>query len=482
MNTRLTLPRSLISAVSEFVAAGLGLHFPEERWTDLERGIAGTARDLGQRDTETCARWLLSAPLTREQTETLARHLTVGETYFFREQETLQVFERQIVPDLLRARHSGARRLRIWSAGCCSGEEPYSIAMILDGLIPESQGWDVTVLATDINPQFLRKAGKGVYSDWSFRGTSARIRERYFRRTGDGRFELLPRIRSRVSFAYLNLATDAYPSLLNNTDAMDVIFCRNVLMYFSKERTSEVTRNFHRALVPDGWLIVSAAETSITLASSFSVVQLPGALVYRKAGDEKSEDRVIEPLAATDAIANVFPGKTPSPLVEAMTAETFPIALRSEGAHGSGGAPTLSATARRFANEGRLADAIEWCEKAIAADKMNAAHHFLLATVRQEQGLAEQAVQSLTRTLYLDPDFALAHFGLANVELSRGRRESARRHFANALETLRTHAQDEILPESDGLTTGRLAEIITSVMDGLPPGRDDHATRTMRHD
>jgi chemotaxis protein methyltransferase CheR len=109
-----------------------------------------------------------------------------------------------------------------------------------------------------------------------------------------------------------------------------------------------------------------------------------------------------------------------------------------------------------------------WCERAIAADKMNPAHHYLLATIRQEQGQTEAAAQSLTRALYLDPAYVLAHIGLANIELSLGRHRDARRHFANALATLRAHPHHQVLPESEGLTAGRLEEIITSVLASLP--------------
>lgn len=476
---RRSLSPSLLSTLSDFVAACLGLHFPEERWADLERGVASAARELDHPDAEKFARWLLSAPLTRSHIEVLASHLTIGETYFFREKETLQVFEQQIVPELLRSRHDGERRLRIWSAGCCTGEEPYSIAMLLDGLIPDADAWNVTILATDINPQFLRKAAEGVYGEWSFRGTPAWVRERYFSKRKDGRFELHPRIRSRVSFSYLNLAADVYPSLLNNTNAMDVIFCRNVLMYFSAERTREVTRNFYRSLVAGGWLIVSATEISSTLFSSFSAVQLPGVSLYRRLADGEPKTVVIGRPAPVCAEPDAFSDQAPSPPLEPVIAEPLPFAPPSGAAPKQEDEHALLANARRCANEGRLADAIEWCERAIAADKMNPAHHYLLATVRQEQGQTEAAAQSLMRTLYLDPDFVLAHFGLANMELSLGRRREARRHFANALATLRTLAHHEILPESEGLTAGRLVEIITSVLASLPRAGDAPNVRSM---
>lgn len=448
------------------------------------------AHELGHPDAETCARWLLSATLTRSHTEVLASHLTIGETYFFREKETLQVFEQQIVPELLRSRHDGERRLRIWSAGCCTGEEPYSIAMLLDGLIPDASAWNVTILATDINPQFLQKAAGGVYGEWSLRGTPAWIRERYFKQRKDGRFELHSRIRSRVRFSYLNLADDVYPSLLNNTNAMDVIFCRNVLMYFTAERAKEVSGNLYRSLVDGGWLAVSPTETSNILFSSFSAVQFPGVVLYRKiAGGERG---AVVMGHQPDTLPFQAPLQPPEPVI----AEPLRFAPQSGGPEQPGVAvasgiegglapeqesgQALSANARRCANEGKLAEAIEWCERAIATDKMNPAHRYLLATIQQEEGQTEAAAQSLMRALYLDPSFVLAHFGLANMALSLGRQREARRHFANALATLRAHAHDEVLPESDGLTAGRMHEIITSVLASLPRADDDSNVRSMR--
>jgi len=254
----LALPDPLLSRLSDFLEAQMGLHFPKERWRDLDRGIAAASREAGYAEAEAYIRWLLTAPLTRTQIEGLASHLTVGETYFFREKRSLEILEQQILPELLRTRAQTEKHLRIWSAGCCTGEEPYSIAMLLDQLIPDLEKWNVTILATDINPQFLRKAAKGIYGAWSFRDTPGWIRERYFTKRQDGRFEIQPRIRRRVTFSYLNLAEDAYPSLVNSTNAMDVILCRNVLMYFAQERARKVVDNLHRSLVDGGWLITRA--------------------------------------------------------------------------------------------------------------------------------------------------------------------------------------------------------------------------------
>lgn len=476
----ITLPDSLLSRLSDFVESQIGLHFPRERWRDLERGIAVVAREAGYKEVQAYIHWLLAAPLTRTQIEGLASHLTVGETYFFREKRSLDILEQQILPELLRARGESERHLRIWSAGCCSGEEPYSIAMLLDRLIPDFEKWNVTILATDINPLFLRKAAQGVYGEWSFRDTPDWLRERYFTRRSDGRFEIQPRIQRMVTFSYLNLAEDSYPSLVNSTNAMDVILCRNVLMYFTQERARKVVDKLHHSLVDGGWLITSPAETSAVLFSAFTAVAFPGAFLYRKmaAGgpwtvtvrhqtpwydEEATAPRAPSEFAAFSVAQSAF---APEMLHEASGEQAKEAEDADSPEDDERGTPWRNA--RACANEGRLAEAVEWCEKAIAADKLNPAHYYLLAAICQEQGQSETAERSLGRALYLEPDFALAHFALGNLCLSGGRQREARRHFGNALSLLRACPTDTLLPESDGLSAGRLVEIIASAQASLP--------------
>ncbi|MBI4190530.1 MAG: chemotaxis protein CheR, partial [Betaproteobacteria bacterium] len=118
------LPDPLLSQLSEFVAARVGLHFPSERWRDLERAIVSAAKDFDYQDPQSCIHSLLSSPLSRRQIEILASHLTVGETYFFREKASFESLEKYVLPELVRARRETGRCLRIWSAGCSTGEEP----------------------------------------------------------------------------------------------------------------------------------------------------------------------------------------------------------------------------------------------------------------------------------------------------------------------------------------------------------------------
>lgn len=462
---RHTLPLPLLRSLSEFVAQRMGLAFPQERWRDLEQALAAAAPAFGAEDAEACARRLLSGPLTHEQLGLLAKHLTVGETYFFRERRVFEAIENHILPDLLRRRAHGERRLRIWSAGCCTGEEPYSIAMLLDRLLPRDTEWNVTILATDINPQFLHQAKSGIYSDWSFRDTPAWLKERYFQRRKDGRFEIQPSIRRRVAFAQLNLADDAsYPSLSNNTQSMDVIFCRNVLMYFAEEQARQVVENFRRSLADGGWLIVSPVEASIRLFSRFAATNFPGAVLYRRL------DAEAEAVVAGSALPVAeFENLQPPAAVVPDAAASLPVFTAAPPAEPQApeSAEAVSLMARACADQGRLSDAMAWCRKAIAADKLNPAHHHLLATIQQELGQPEAAARSLLGALYLAPDFVPAHVALGNLRCSQGRPREAERHFDNALALLRTRPPDAILPDSAGLTASRLGEIVESLRSRL---------------
>ena len=471
------LPDPLLSGLSDALAAQMGLYFQKKSWGDLERGIVAATGQFGQPDAEACARWLLSAPLTRKQIEVLASHLTIGETYFFREKRSFAALEAHILPELFNARTGPGRSLRIWSVGCCTGEEPYSIAMLLDRLVQDPAEWDIHIVATDINPEFLRKAEEGVYGEWSFRDTPGWIQERYFSRRQDGRFELHPRYRKKVKFSYLNLAEDSYPTPLNNTHAMDVIFCRNVLMYFNEAQAKQVIANLHRSLADGGWLIVSPAETSSSHFPGFTPVWFPGALLYRKGINQKSS--TVEN-ACPATVPSLYPGPLPpSPLL----AEAPPHAtLREAPLHVNHPAvapgevlpfdlndgKAQAHAARACANQGRLDEALEWCEKAIAADKLNPTLHYLHATIRQELGQNEAAAQALRRALYLDPDFLLAHFALGSLRQTQEEYLEADRHFNIALMLLQGHAQDALFPESEGLTAGQLAEMIHSARLSLP--------------
>jgi chemotaxis protein methyltransferase CheR len=499
------IPVELLSDLSDLVAAQLGLHFPRERWRDLEQGLSSAAADSGSKDVGSFARDLLSAHIGKGDIALLAKHLTIGETYFFREPAAFQFLEERVLPETIDSRSKSEKRLRIWSAGCCTGEEPYSLAILLSRLIPDLQNWNITLLATDINQRFLEKASKGVYGKWSLRETPDWIVERYFRRrVGDERFEILPATRSMVTFSYLNLVEGGFPSLLTNTNAMDLILCRNVLMYLTPEQAGRVIENLGSCLVEGGWLLVSPSESFQLHSSGLVPVNYPGAAFYRKDSKRTTAEKpspllqrgrelwlpssiteVIEPVAPELQLQQDLAQRELEGTREAETADaaetSYADALQAYGqgryteakeelhkllSHEPEDAESLALLGRVYANEGNLREALRFCREAIAREKLNTSYYYLLATILVEEGLAEEAMKSLKTALYLEPGFIPAHFALGNLCRRQGRLAESQKHFQNALSLLASCGPQAPLPDAEGMTACRLMEIIRSTTSG----------------
>ncbi|WP_035056550.1 CheR family methyltransferase [Andreprevotia chitinilytica] len=492
------LDDTLLSRFAGFVADSVGLYFPPSRQNDLLRGLTAAAADFGYANADACMRALLVKPPSRREIELLARHLTVGETYFFREPAVFDALEQHVLPRLIQSRReAGNLRLRFWSAACCTGEEPYSLAMLLARMLPDRADWNITILGTDINPTFLQRAEAGVYPQWSFRNTPDWVRKIYFHANQSG-WALRADIRRMVTFSYLNLIDDGYPSVENNTNAMDLILCRNVLMYFDQAGMRRVVQGLQRSLVEQGCLVVGAAETSQTLFADFNPIHFPDTLFYGKsnaAGGGPRPDLAPPTPSARTLIPTFAPVAPPvqqpalkpraeaavqviaAPVTEPVANSPYDIALTcynqgkyAEAAetltdpaealnHPMAKAESMLLLARAHANLGQLDQAAGWCEKAMAANLLDPVGPYLLAAIRDEQGQPEAAITALKRVLYLDSGFVLAHFALGNLT-RRLERPKANKHFDHALELLAAYSPDSLLPEGEGMTAGRLAQII----------------------
>jgi len=468
------ISRETLARLSEYLKTQMGLYFPEKRWDDLRNKMARAMKDFDYRDLSGFIEWLVSSPRSRQEIEILASHLTISETYFWREPRVFEALVKQILPELIRVREKGERRLRIWSAGCASGEEPYSIAIALRRLLPVPEDWRITILATDINPGILSRAMAGVYGEWSFRGLPRRLKEEYFHRKEDGRFEILPEIRKMVTFAYLNLVEDLYPSPLNNTNAMDLIFCRNVLMYFTPERAVQVGQRLYNSLVDGGWLMVGASELSQFTFPQFASVHFPGAIVYRRETRESRPSEVFRleeissppPLRESTRIQVVESASPKQATYAEVLDRSAPGRDIAAPVKQQGEEATFDITLkiRALADLGNLAEALSACDEAIAADKLDPEMHYLRAIILQEQNGHGEAIAALKRALYLDPNFVPAHFAIGNLMLRRGNARAAKKSFENVLALLSAYRAEDILPEFEGLTAGRCREIINATI------------------
>ena len=458
MKRLLTEPE--LEKISAHIAAGMGLNFPPSNWRNLEQNLRTAARELGFTDVQECIARFTSAPPSQEFIASLAPYLTIGETYFLREISCFEILEKQVIPEIIKNRQGKEQRLRIWSAGCATGEEAYSLAILLDKMAETLRGWKISILATDINPLVLNKAREGVYTNWSFRKTPPDFRENYFRRTEDGRFALIPKIKEMVTFSSLNLISDSYSSLGADTNAMDVIFCRNVLMYFTPQLAGKVVEQYRRCLLDGGSLFVSSCETSSPFFIGFAPVHSPGATFYQKKGKGRTETTAAPPPPLpeiphpTSAYQEALTLYTQGAYKEAAERVFFQLARNKNDPR------ALTLLCRIYADQGRLSEALTFSSQALAIDMLSAELHYLRAVILQEQGLDDESAASFKKALYLEQDLVLAHFALAKLEQRKGKNRESRIHFSNALSLLGRYRPDDVIPESDGMVAGQLKEII----------------------
>ncbi len=211
----------------------------------------------------------------------LLNEITIGETYMFRSPPQLEALRKVILPEIVKAKSSmGFKKLRIWSAGCSTGEEPYTLAMFLleerETLMP---GWSFDILATDLNDNSLAAASAGIYGEYSLRSTSEALRKKYFRPVDEKRLQAGPELKSLIRFDRVNLSDDSKMLFLKG---MDLIFCCNVLIYFDLNSKRRVVQHFYANLLPNGYLFLGHAESLYQVDDTFRLVHFPGATAYWK--------------------------------------------------------------------------------------------------------------------------------------------------------------------------------------------------------
>jgi len=263
---------------TELLRRHCGLHYgPESRFV-LEKRLARRLRELEIRSFSSYHYLLRNARPGDDEFANLIDEITTNETYFLRERSQLRALVTEIFSELRLQRRSRARGpITVWSAGCSSGEEPYSIVILaLEAGIDPKQ--DLRVYASDISRRMLKKARQGEYRESAFRETEPQIRDRYFTEK-DGVWRISDVVKQHVDFIHLNLLDRSRVALLG---AMDVVLCRNVIIYFDVESKRRVIATFHEKLRPGGHLLLGHAETLINLSNSFELRHLPKDLVYRK--------------------------------------------------------------------------------------------------------------------------------------------------------------------------------------------------------
>jgi chemotaxis protein methyltransferase CheR len=273
----------LRQAFTQSIAQKIGLKIREVEQNNLEQKIWQRIKALQLTTPEQYYQLLnvLGIEGDREW-QHLAELLTNNESYFFRDREQLNLLKNQIFTQLIQQkRQQEDLTLRVWSAGCSTGQEPYSLAIILKELLLDLDAWDLTIFGTDIDLAALNQARAGIYSDWSFRNTEPRIKRRYFQAVARN-YQIEPLIRQMVTFQKLNLLTDSFPQLFSNLRDIDLIVCRNVFIYFGSSTISEILAKFYNTLRPAGYLLVGHSELTGQNLSRFQAQIFPQSLIYQR--------------------------------------------------------------------------------------------------------------------------------------------------------------------------------------------------------
>lgn len=403
----------------DLIVARYGIWFAEDQREDLADRLSRAMRQTGASDLSELYSQLLCG--AADVTEIL----TVGETHFYRNRSQFSALTEVVLPQLIDEARRKDRGLRIWSCGCATGEEPYSLAIALRELLPDADRWNITIMATDLNRAALRRAEQGAYSAWSFREMNPHLRDQYFRRVGD-LWLLDPVVKRMVTFAPLNLATSIYP-VIDGVEPLDLILCRNVTIYFTEAVTRHVIGKLHGALRTGGWLLVGASEPNLHTYRQFEARTIGGAIFYRKPAEPVPTPQPVQ-------VAAPSPPEVPTP----------PIALAAR------------------------VDALVTAERGVVLAPLDPAAHFHLSLVYREQGRNSDAMQELKKTLFLDRQFAAAHYMLGHLYREDGRRPAYTKAFENARAILRLMPRESAMAGMNDTTAGELLALVETQLAEAP--------------
>ncbi|MBN1993617.1 MAG: hypothetical protein JW953_13030 [Anaerolineae bacterium] len=512
----------------DLVLERTGLHFHEKKRVDLETGLlkslaesplaANGNHNLDRYYNLLCDR---ENPTGEAEMSRLINILTIGETHFFRDEAQFKALAEHVLPALIARKRAAAAavgpdiqpQLRVWSVGCATGEEPYSLAILLKELVPDIDKWYILILATDINQTALQRAQKAIYSDWSFRENRAKaLRPRYFTRylganTGADnavsahpsrdRYRLRDDIRQMVTFASLNLIEDEYPAIHNNTVSMDLIVCRNVTIYFTEDTTRYLVRKFHEALLDGGWLVVGHAEPSLTIYRAFQTHILSGTVLYQKTGwthlphqkpksskppvsltegidfqsppsaPPETEPRRDTPAPSAPPSSNVDPYQVAGVLLNKGQTQEAIDELHRKLASNPYFVPAHSMLGRAYANLGGWDKARFWCQSALKLNSLQPEAYYVLGLIYEHENRVEAAIEMFKKAIYLDREAPLLHFHLALLYKKAGQARKAKRACLNTISVLKRWPPASIVPDSGGATTKHLLDAAQRVLGEL---------------
>ena len=486
-----------------------GLYFKDHDLKSLESAILERAKSLSIDSMQAYYNYLIASEEKEDEFRELLNLLTINHTYFFRNEPHFKVLREKILPEIINRRSSFVKRealhvsqdtlhkqkpaIRIWSAGCSTGQEPYSIAILLKELIKDISEWDIYILATDASEQALSMARAGVYSNSSMKHVPEEYIDKYFTKIqaagGKTEHAIDERIKNMVTFAFFNLMEDSFPS------EFDIILCRNVVIYFELETTLKIMNKLHSSLIGSGYFFIGYSETLQFMPDKFQMVASEDAIYYRKPEkdahikkevliDEDSDvlDKALDELSREQAIAeleaevntkSLAPGKIEDILVEIIKLTHLKEYDKALGFIDEAirideeAIEPYYLAAEILLNQGDTVKAREMIDRALKLNSLFAPAHYLLGCINIEQNKSEEAKESLKRAMFIEKDFLLAHFYMANIYRDQGDIGHAIREYRNTLKVLSKSSPFAIIAYSGGFNTATFMSLCKDNIERL---------------
>lgn len=449
----------LLQYFMDSICAQTGLCLRTQDGARLWDVVRDRLKILGLASPDDYLRFLEQDDQGRHELETLTILLTTGETYFFRDGGQFAMLRDKLLPELIKRRES-TRVLRIWSAACSTGEEAYSLAMVLDELLDGTGQWNILLLGTDVNPEAIEKARRGIYTQWSFRNLDDARRTRYFTPRGNT-WVLDERIRTQVRFSTGNLLMDRLPDYVTELHDIDLILCRNMFIYLTQESVAVIVDKLAETLAEGGYLLTGHGELYAHHLGKLRTRIFPESIVYQK---------VSAPIIPIEAL--VTPAQESRPVV--MPA---PVAVSTRPHQAPQAQPVLAPgpeeremlQAWQYANEGQRERASGLCDTLIVRDPLAAEPYYLLALLSQERGDDDAARTLLKKVIYLAPTFVAAYLELGSIYDREGLAQQSGKMRATALALLKEMPADKPVKLYGATTAGEIRQFLERLLAPVGP-------------
>ena len=469
-------------AFQQFLVEESGLYFDKDKKDTLRRAIWERVREKGYDSYKEYYNFLKFHPEGRIEIHHLFDLITIGETYFFRNKPHFEALMGYVLPEIIAKKNKiSSRSLKVWSSGCSKGDEPYSIAIAIMELLKNFREWDISILATDINRQALQSAARARYSSRDISSINEEYFLKYFQKIGS-HYTLGPHVKNRVHFKYHNMAKE--PFTLDGMHGCDIIFCRNVMIYFDIDTIKRVLDNFYDCLQDDGYLFLGDAESLWQITNKFESVEFPQTFVYKKAMHplelsaqkpfmavpdiklqefEPLEREPSEILDVQDTVQEVCSPAKPGLEIDSSykkAAQFFRDGKNAEAlsvlddilAQDKNYILAYLAKADILANQSKYNEAIAELKKIIEVDNLYVETYYLLGVLLYKTGDLNEAEEQFKKVVYIDPKLELAYFNLGNLYLYQKAYAKAAREFNNAIKLLAVRPLEEPVRLSENFT------------------------------